>query len=213
MPLVFYSHQPSQTSNPMNWKLQAITPELNGEEITLHHSSVVGRQQDVDMVIQAADVSRRHAQLELREGALWVVDLASANGTYVNDLRIDAETQLKDQDIVQFAGFKFKVFAPVVVEKNAVEATVLEEGISSRDKRDSSVQLGDDGLPQYLAVPKPAPIPADVTLQAQAEPKVVPPHVTSALDGTINQQRNAKLGLWALFVLLVIAFAIGFYVA
>jgi hypothetical protein len=35
-----------------------------------------------------SNVSRRHAELSVSEGALWIVDLGSSNGTYVNETRL-----------------------------------------------------------------------------------------------------------------------------
>ena len=34
------------------------------------------------------NVSRRHAELVIRDGALWITDLGSSNGTFVNDTRL-----------------------------------------------------------------------------------------------------------------------------
>lgn len=56
-----------------------------GEEIPLQEGSVtVGRAPDNAIVLDAADVSRRHARFELTPGRLRVYDLNSTNGTRVN---------------------------------------------------------------------------------------------------------------------------------
>ena len=47
--------------------------------------TTIGRGRDNDIVLPSDCVSRRHSRLELREQRLFVVDLASTNGTYVND--------------------------------------------------------------------------------------------------------------------------------
>ena len=96
----------------MTWKLQAITGEFTGQEIIVDHDLLVGRGQDADLVLQAAEVSRKHAALVLKDDQLWVQDLNSSNGTFVNDLRIEQDVQLQEGDIVQFAGLKFSVLAP-----------------------------------------------------------------------------------------------------
>ena len=53
-------------------------------------------------------MSRRHARLELRSDAWWVVDQGSANGTYVNSLKV-AETALKDGQELRFGALAFRV--------------------------------------------------------------------------------------------------------
>ncbi|MDB9696237.1 FHA domain-containing protein, partial [Acinetobacter nosocomialis] len=100
----------------MTWKLQAITGEFTGQEISIDRDMLVGRHQDADLLLQAAEISRRHAALLLKDQLLWVQDLNSSNGTFVNDIRIEQEKQLHDGDIVQFASFKFSVLAPFAVD-------------------------------------------------------------------------------------------------
>ncbi len=198
----------------MSWKLQAINPELDGQEISISQNTIVGRQEGVGLQLQASNISRQHAQLELRDTALWVQDLKSANGTYVNDLRIDADTMLKQGDIVQFANIKFNVLAPTEMSGSRVP----QEGMPSLAERAQQVALGEDGLPQQIPVPKPAPLPEHVALnnsvtsqadQAQpfpqpAEPQVVPIQTKSEVEQKVAEKNNANLGLWVLMVLMVL---------
>ena len=48
----------------------------------------VGRAPRADFILDAALVSRLHCRLEAADDNLEVVDLASTNGTFVNDKRI-----------------------------------------------------------------------------------------------------------------------------
>lgn len=48
-------------------------------------TTTVGRGRDNDIILPSDCVSRRHARLEQRGGSLFVVDLDSTNGTFVND--------------------------------------------------------------------------------------------------------------------------------
>ena len=70
----------------MAWKLEAADDQA--QSVIVDRDMLVGRHQDADVVLQAADVSRRHAGLSLKDNALWVQDLNSSNGTFVNDVRI-----------------------------------------------------------------------------------------------------------------------------
>lgn len=49
---------------------------------------IVGRQVGTEIQINDSQVSRRHLQLENRGGALYVTDLNSANGSYINGRRL-----------------------------------------------------------------------------------------------------------------------------
>lgn len=62
----------------------------------------IGRSQENDIVINDAKVSRIHLQLVISDnGTYSVVDLNSANGTYVNGERIYGEAKLKQNDEIR----------------------------------------------------------------------------------------------------------------
>ncbi|HRA29531.1 MAG TPA: FHA domain-containing protein [Acinetobacter johnsonii] len=106
----------------MTWKIQAITGELTGQEISIDRDMLVGRHQTADILLQQSEISRKHAAFLLKDQALWLQDLGSSNGTYVNDVQIAAETLLKQGDIVQFASLKFSVFEPAKALEDVVES-------------------------------------------------------------------------------------------
>ena len=47
----------------MTWKLQAITGEFTGQEISIERDMLVGRDQDAEILLQLKDISRKHAAL------------------------------------------------------------------------------------------------------------------------------------------------------
>lgn len=60
----------------------------------------IGRALNCDVVVRAAGVSKLHAHLLLNPGAMLLLDLRSANGTFVNEARVTdpsgAEVKLGD---------------------------------------------------------------------------------------------------------------------
>ncbi|GAA5186526.1 FHA domain-containing protein [Acinetobacter kookii] len=225
----------------MTWKIQAITGELTGQEISIDRDMLVGRHQSADIVLQAGEISRKHAAFLLKDQALWLQDLNSSNGTFVNDLRIEHETLLKEGDIVQFAGLKFSVLAPakdiepaltetesVPTSAQPAEAVAVSEtaaaepvepaaktaaqqmndqGMPELTERDANVQLSRDGMPQGVAIPKPAPIPEGVDLSAIPE-KQTPIAVetpVSRVEQVKEEQKNASVGLISIVVLIILA--------
>jgi FHA domain-containing protein len=60
----------------------------------------VGRASDNDFVLIDPRTSRHHAQIELRGDQFWIVDLASANGTLVNNERV-SERALGHGDLIR----------------------------------------------------------------------------------------------------------------
>lgn len=240
----------------MTWKLQAITGEFDGQEVAIERDMLIGRHQDADLVLQSAEISRRHAAFLLKDDALWVQDLKSSNGTFVNDIRIEHDKMLKEGDIVQFASIKFNVLAPAKVEsvieqsvpeieiepvsqvvekpvqqpseaiataeiKEAeIKETVIEEKVEEKTaaqqmneqgmpelaSRDSSVQLSRDGMPTAVGIPKPAPIPEGIDLQAQVE--ATPTEVSktpSTVDQQLEEKKNTSVGLITIVTLVILA--------
>src|SRR5690606_2956093 len=69
----------------------------------------IGRGRDNDIVLPSDCVSRRHARLERRSDGIYIVDLASTNGTFINDERKPArERRLGRGDQVKIGDTIFK---------------------------------------------------------------------------------------------------------
>jgi hypothetical protein len=61
---------------------------------------VIGRSPDCTIVLDDANVSRRHAEVKVVNGAYAVSDLGSTNGTKVNGVAVGADRALRDGDII-----------------------------------------------------------------------------------------------------------------
>jgi pSer/pThr/pTyr-binding forkhead associated (FHA) protein len=70
--------------------------------------AVVGRTSACDVVLRAADVSKRHCLIIVESDQVVVEDLGSANGTYVNDRPI-ARAQLQHGDRLRIADYEFLI--------------------------------------------------------------------------------------------------------
>jgi hypothetical protein len=201
----------------MTWKLQAITGEITGQEISVDRDMLVGRHQDADVLLQAAEISRRHAALLLKDQLLWVQDLNSSNGTFINDIRIEQEKQLHDGDIVQFASFKFSVLAPAKeildlpeIEAEPVQTVALtqdlsDQGMPSLAERAAETEVRRDGMPQNVSIPKPAPIPEGVDVNVKQPSPVAFEEPVSRVAEEKEQQKNASVGLITIIILVILA--------
>ncbi|MCE1270897.1 MAG: FHA domain-containing protein [Acinetobacter sp.] len=196
----------------MTWKLQAITGEFTGQEISIERDMLVGRHQDADILLQSADISRRHAALLLKGEQLWVQDLNSSNGTFINDTRVEQETALNDGDILQFASFVFSVLAIVPtltelpeIEVEPVTATKHDAGMPTLAERAAETSINRDGMPQQVGIPKPAPIPEGIDVQAAEQQPIAIEEPISRVQQEIEQQKNASIGLISIVVLIILA--------
>lgn len=108
---------PSET--PVFLRLGEDRIELAAERL------VVGRSRSCEVRLQEDSVSRLHAAFVWRDAALYVEDLGSSNGTFVNGRRIDAPCRIKPGDVVRFGALRGTIVgaqsdAPIAEEGEAV---------------------------------------------------------------------------------------------
>jgi FHA domain-containing protein len=74
-----------------------------GQEYALNSSALtVGRGGQNDVSIEGDEfASARHVRIEPRRDGVWVSDLGSTNGTFVNGVRIDQPRKLEQGDVVR----------------------------------------------------------------------------------------------------------------
>jgi EAL domain-containing protein (putative c-di-GMP-specific phosphodiesterase class I) len=70
---------------------------------------VIGRKEGCNLYLAVDGISRVHAKMMVRDGAWWIEDCGSTNGTFVNRQRISSEQQIKQGDVLQFADMHFTV--------------------------------------------------------------------------------------------------------
>src|SRR5690242_21799536 len=71
---------------------------------------IVGRASDLDMVLVEDMVSRKHAKITASGEQIWIEDLGSTNGTFVNGEKIK-RARLKEGDRVLIGTSILKVIA------------------------------------------------------------------------------------------------------
>jgi EAL domain-containing protein (putative c-di-GMP-specific phosphodiesterase class I) len=70
---------------------------------------LIGRRPGCSLQLNFKTISGNHAELTVENEQLWVADLNSTNGTYVNGRRISDKTPLREEDLLQFADIAFRV--------------------------------------------------------------------------------------------------------
>ncbi len=83
--------------------LLAQSGPLAGQQWAVSSTLTIGRDESCEVVVPDRQVSRQHARLSLRENAVFLEDLKSKNGTYLNGLLLAAPTQLRESDEIRVA--------------------------------------------------------------------------------------------------------------
>jgi pSer/pThr/pTyr-binding forkhead associated (FHA) protein len=95
--------------------LEILLPsDASGEETSRsfhvdHFPSVIGRAQECDFQITNPLVSRRHCCFFERDNEMWVCDLKSHNGTYVNGERVSGEVVVHDRDTLDIGPVPYRI--------------------------------------------------------------------------------------------------------
>jgi hypothetical protein len=123
-----------------------------GGEHPLDGELVLGREPGAaGLLLEDPGISRRHAAVRERAGAITVEDLGSSNGTFVNGERITGEVELADGDEIQLGG--------TVISVHGSEAATAFLG---------------SGAPPTAAHPGPAAPPPIQPRPDRGQPEVAP---------------------------------------
>ncbi len=96
----------------------------------------IGRLDDLELTLPFQSVSKRHAVLYVAEDGLYLRDLSSTNGTFVNRKRV-SEAIVEEGDILHFAEVEFRI------GRHA-------EGATQRNSDDGTLTLRRVELPQQF---------------------------------------------------------------
>jgi len=92
----------------------AIYPMVKGEyPATPRGAFYIGRINGNDMIMPDYAISKRHAIIDIEDGAYYIRDAGSTNGTKLNRSRLGKKrSQLRDKDVVSFARYEFTFLYP-----------------------------------------------------------------------------------------------------
>lgn len=88
-------------------QLNAWLERASGEKISIQGTCFIGRSNTSNLMLPSEKVSRRHAMIQTQGTEFWLIDLGSANGTYLNGRRVGQPCRLNDNDQIAIADFQF----------------------------------------------------------------------------------------------------------
>jgi hypothetical protein len=120
-------------------------------DITSGFDQVLGRDAAADITLPDPAISRRHARLYRGSDGVWLEDLGSTNGTYINGDRLTVPYRLRDGDEVQL-GNSVATFHEV---PNEADATQVITTLDSSAERQEEVPARTEA--EQAAAPDPTP--------------------------------------------------------
>ena len=91
------------------WKIRFLNGQLHGQEIPLQEGKyLLGRGEDCQITIPDSGISKKHAELEIDKEGVFIQDLKSSNGTFLNGVKIQ-ESDIQDKDKVSLSQTTFDI--------------------------------------------------------------------------------------------------------
>lgn len=81
------------------WSIRFFNGKLKGQKIPLKEGDyIIGRSEECQIVLAEYGISKKHAKLEIHQNEIFISDLQSSNGTYINGVQIqDEKIKIKDK--------------------------------------------------------------------------------------------------------------------
>jgi hypothetical protein len=101
-----------------------------GQRLRIKGSCSLGRTENNDVVLADVMVSRRHALIQNQgRDELWLVDLGSRNGTFLNGARVTRPVLLRDHDQITVGPFRLLFRQPKAPRREPVDRTALDRTV------------------------------------------------------------------------------------
>lgn len=115
---------PYHSGRAMQAQLRVVQKQANIQQVRLLQETVIGRSTDCNLKIASTQVSRRHCRIVVNDAGVFVEDLCSANGTF-----LDGQRLLPNQSTLAPAGSQLVVGpATFVVEYRTASISRPELG-------------------------------------------------------------------------------------
>ena len=201
---------------PQTYQLVMVTGPTPGKAFAVDKPDVhIGRDLNNDVVINDAEVSRRHAKLVVQAGSYLLEDLGSTNGTFVDDQGISGPHLMRPGETILLGENVSLRFEAAPYDPDATVASAAEPYAPAQPQpqpRETYVPAQPQAQRQETYMPPPPP------QQEPAYSGQVPPgplEVEEPFDEPPEGRRN--LWLWAscgclIILACVVVFAVLWYI-
>lgn len=90
----------------------------------------IGRNPGLEIQFESNLVSSLHAVIHVDSSSAWIEDKATANGTYVNGIKIKGKTPLKDGDLIYIVGLKIIYANHILAVNQPYDKLAISQNLS-----------------------------------------------------------------------------------
>lgn len=143
-------------TDPLSWSVH-----YKGEEVEVQGAVTIGRGSSAGISFNNSHISREHARLFVSSGNLWLLDLNSANGTFVNGKRLRGGCRLFHGDELSFDQLAMQVIGhgqdltPTRKRDSTDLVSPLVGSNPALDPIDGTIEMSAITLPEALDAPEP----------------------------------------------------------
>jgi len=164
----------------------------NGQEFRIDKAaSSIGRDSDCDIVLDQGYPSRIHAQIIFKNNTLYVDDLHSTNGTFVNNQKIFKTTRIVPGDLIKFSTVEFSLLPSTFGNETIISKRPLSSSADTSFIVQDDIKVDPNSTGVLQSYPLPFGWPIDDTVSKklfQNEPdkkhlNKIDQHIKKTLSG------------------------------
>ncbi len=132
-----FANAPASKPSGRGWSIHSKASWLEQNRFPIEGKVVIGRDSACDIALPLEHLSRRHVELDIRGGQLFLKDLDSSNGTFLNGERV-SESPVKPGDKIKLDVVTFEVSGPEHDPHKTIIRTAPASGSKSKQKSSAS---------------------------------------------------------------------------
>jgi pSer/pThr/pTyr-binding forkhead associated (FHA) protein len=131
-------------SDRPRFALRFISGKYQGGEfpVRMNREIIIGRSSDLDMVLVEDMVSRRHAKITSTDSEVFIQDVGSTNGTFVNGEKIAGRAKLSEGDRILLGTSIIKVVAADAAAASAASEAEARRRLEASGQRQGTAMGG-----------------------------------------------------------------------
>ena len=95
---------------------------LQSEDIiySLNKNNLIGRNNNCNIVLNHPSIENEHAKIEIIDNDIFLIDLNSVNGTYLNNIKLEGNklVKLKNKDVIKFGNYENNYVLQLNIDNN-----------------------------------------------------------------------------------------------